>query len=89
MAQTVPLRLRVAPTANTPAPVASADMSWALWLLVPVAATALAAAWSWLRARPTPEPSTVEAMQAHSEYLDALAQTARSKDRGPHAEPGD
>lgn len=60
-------------------------VSWVLWLSVPVVATVLAALWSWLRSRPAPTPNTVESMQAHSEYLDALVQTARSKDRGPVA----
>ena len=64
-------------------------MSWAIWLAVPVVATLLAAAWTWLRARPAPPLSTAEAMVAHSAYLDALAETARSKDRGPYASPRD
>jgi hypothetical protein len=55
---------------------------WALWLAIPVAATLLAAIASWWRSRPEPTMTTVEAMQAHGEFLDALAQTARSKDRG-------
>lgn len=58
-------------------------MSWAAWLAGPVVVTVLVACWTWLRSRPARTPSTSEAMQAHSEYLDALAQTARSKDRGP------
>jgi len=57
-------------------------MGWAVWLLIPVAATLLAAIGSWLRARPKKAPSTDEAMRAHGEFLDALVQTARSKDRG-------
>ncbi|HEV7206522.1 MAG TPA: hypothetical protein VGN18_18090 [Jatrophihabitans sp.] len=61
-------------------------MSWVLWLSVPVVATVLAALWSWVRSRPAPTPNTAESMQAHSEYLDALVQTARSKDRG-HVSP--
>jgi hypothetical protein len=60
-------------------------MSWALWLLAPVTATVLAAIGSWWRSRPKRALSTDEAMRAHSDYLDALVQTARSKDRGPHA----
>lgn len=57
-------------------------MGWALWLSIPVAATVLAATGSWLRSRPKRSPSTDEAMRAHDEFLDALVQTARSKDRG-------
>jgi hypothetical protein len=58
-------------------------VGWAIWLLIPVAATMVAALASWLRARPRRAPSTDEAMRAHGEFLDALVQTARSKDRGP------
>ena len=58
-------------------------MGWAVWLLIPVAATLLAATGSWLLARPKKAPTTDEAMRAHGEFLDALAQTARSKDHGP------
>jgi hypothetical protein len=61
-------------------------VGWAVWLSIPVAATLLAAAGSWLRARPKRAPTTDEAMRAHGEFLDALAQTARSKDRGPHSD---
>jgi hypothetical protein len=57
-------------------------VGWAVWLSIPVAATLLAATGSWLRARPKRAPSTDEAVRAHDEYLDALVQTARSKDRG-------
>jgi hypothetical protein len=57
-------------------------MAWAVWLAVPVVATVLAAVWAWLRGRPARKLNTSEAVQAHSEYLDALVQTARSKDRG-------
>jgi hypothetical protein len=57
-------------------------VTWALWLAVPVVATLLAAAWTWLRARPAPPLTTTQAMEAHSAYLDALVETARSKDRG-------
>jgi hypothetical protein len=64
-------------------------MGWAVWLLVPVAATVLAAFASWLRSRPAKTPNTQQAMQAHDEFLDALVQTARSKDRGPLAPPPD
>lgn len=59
-----------------------------MWLSVPVVATVLAALWSWVRSRPAPTPNTAESMQAHSEYLDALVQTARSKDRGPASSAG-
>ncbi|MEO9139467.1 MAG: hypothetical protein ABI345_10420 [Jatrophihabitans sp.] len=64
-------------------------MSWVLWLAPPVVATVLAACWSWLRSRPKPIPSTPQSVQAHSDYLDALAQTARSKDCGLMAAPPD
>jgi hypothetical protein len=52
---------------------------------MPVVATLLAAAWAWLRSRPAAPLTTAEAMHAHGVYLDALAETARSKDRGPYA----
>jgi hypothetical protein len=64
-------------------------MSWAVWLLVPVAVTLLAALGSWLRSRPARTLDTPQAMRAHDDFLDALVQTARSKDRGPLAPPGD
>lgn len=57
-------------------------MGWAVWLSIPVAATVLAAVGSWLRSRPKKALSTDEAMRAHGDYLDALVQTARAKDRG-------
>jgi hypothetical protein len=60
-------------------------VAWMLWLAVPVALTLLAALGSWLRARPRRLPDTAEAMRRHADYLDALAQTARSRDRGPYA----
>lgn len=60
-------------------------MTWAYWLAAPVVATALASAWSWLRSRPETTPTTGQAMRQHADYLDALAETARSKDRGPFA----
>lgn len=63
-------------------------MDWVLWLAGPVVVTVLAACWTWLRGRPKPAPNTAESMQAHSDYLDALVQTARSKDHGL-AEPRD
>lgn len=62
-------------------------MGWALWLSIPVALTLLAAIVTWLRSRPVRRPTTPEAMQAHADYLDALVQTARSKDRGPLVVP--
>lgn len=68
--------------ANGPAPLPWRLMTWALWLAVPAGATLLAAAWTWLRGRPAPPPTTAQAMQAHDAYLDALAEVARSKDRG-------
>jgi hypothetical protein len=57
-------------------------VGWAVWLLTPVAATVLAALGSWLRARPKKAPTTDETMRAHGDFLDALVQTARAKDRG-------
>jgi hypothetical protein len=57
-------------------------VEWALWLAIPVAATVLAAIGSWWRSRPKRTLTTHEAMQAHDEFLRALVQTARSKDRG-------
>lgn len=63
-------------------------MTWALWLAVPVILTALAALASWWRSRPARRPKTAQAMRDHGAFLDALVQTARSKDRGPHAPPG-
>ncbi len=62
-------------------------MSWALWLAVPVVVTLLAAVATWLRSRPRRTPGTRAAVRAHGDYLDALVQTARSKDRGPYARP--
>jgi hypothetical protein len=59
-------------------------MGWAVWLLVPVAVTVLAAVGSWWRSRPKRALNTDEAMREHGDFLDALVQTARSKDRGPH-----
>jgi hypothetical protein len=73
---------RVAPTANGPPPLTSLGMSWAVWLLIPVALTTIAAIASWLRHRPPRPPDTARAMREHSDFLDALVQTARSKDRG-------
>jgi hypothetical protein len=62
-------------------------VTWALWLAVPVAVTLLVAALSWLRGRPARELTTRQAMRTHDDYLDALAQPARSRDRGPFAAP--
>jgi hypothetical protein len=64
-------------------------MAWALWLAIPVVVTVLAALGSWLRARPARALKTDESMRAHGDFLDALVQTARSKDRGPGSELGD
>jgi cytochrome c-type biogenesis protein CcmH/NrfF len=64
-------------------------MTWALWLAVPVAVTVLAAVFTWLRGRPRRTPGTRDTMRAHDDYLDALTQTARSKDRGPYSGPPD
>lgn len=67
-------------------------VAWALWLGAPVAATALAAIWSWwrgVRARGPRRVSTLDAMRAHSDYLDALAIPARNADRGQRAADDD
>jgi hypothetical protein len=64
-------------------------MTWAVWLLIPVAVTLLAAVGSWLRHRPPRPPDTARAMREHGEFLDALVQGARAKDRGPNAPSGD
>jgi hypothetical protein len=64
-------------------------MAWALWLAIPVVVTVLAALGSWLRGRPARALKTDESMRAHGDFLDALVQTARSKDRGPMGGPGD
>ncbi len=85
----VPPIARVAPTANAAHRVASAAVTWALWLALPLAVTLLVAALSWLRGRPPRELTTRQAMRAHGDYLDALAQSPRSKDRGPFAAPRD
>lgn len=57
-------------------------MGWAIWLAIPVVPTVIVAVLSWFRSRPMRTPDTVGAMRAHADYLDALAQTARSKDAG-------
>jgi hypothetical protein len=72
---------RVAPTANIAAPVASPAVAWVLWLSIPIVVTVLAALGSWLRSRPPRPPDTRRAMREHDEFLDALVQGARSKDR--------
>jgi hypothetical protein len=64
-------------------------VTWAVWLLIPVVATVLAAVGSWLRHRPARRPDAAQAMREHGEFLDALVQPARSKDRGPQAPTGD
>lgn len=64
-----------------------ACVSWMVWLLIPVAVTAVAAIVSWLHSRPDRRLKPDDAMRAHGDYLDALAQTARSKDRGPLVAP--
>ena len=57
-------------------------MAWAWWLSVPVIVTVLAALWAWVRNRPDPVPTTREGMRSHLDYLDALGQAPRSRDRG-------
>jgi hypothetical protein len=44
-----------------------------MWLSIPVVGTVLAAIASWLRSRPRRAPTTSQAMQAHDDYLAALA----------------
>jgi hypothetical protein len=48
-------------------------MAWAMWLGAPVSATLLAALWVWWRGRPQRAPTVQEAIEAHRDYLDALA----------------
>jgi cytochrome c-type biogenesis protein CcmH/NrfF len=74
---------------NSVGPVASPAVGWVLWLAVPLVVTLIAAAITWLRARPARELTTQQAMRAHGDYLDALTQAPRSKDRGPFAAPLD
>lgn len=57
-------------------------MSWALWLLLPVAGTVLAALVSWLRGRPRRTPTGRRAMRAHDDFLAALREPPRSAGRG-------
>jgi hypothetical protein len=59
-----------------------------VWLLIPVVLTVLAAVLSWWRHRPARPLDTARAMRAHEEFLDALVQTARSKDRGRPSSDG-
>lgn len=59
-------------------------MAWALWLAVPIVATVVAAVgtwWSARRSRPARRTDTVDAMQAHRDYLDALTVPARGTER--------
>ena len=62
-------------------------MGWAVWLLIPVALTTLAAVAAWLRHRPVRPPDTARAVREHSEFLDALVQGARARDRRPPGPP--
>jgi hypothetical protein len=55
-------------------------VDWAIWLLAPVVATVLAAIGSWWRSRPKRPMTTSEAMRAHGEFLDALAEATRAQD---------
>lgn len=64
-------------------------MTWAVWLLIPIAVTAVAAVGSWLRHRPARPPDTARAMREHGEFLDALVRSARARDRGPQPPAGD
>ena len=59
-------------------------MAWALWLAVPIVATVLAAVGTWWSARrscPARRSDSADAMQAHRDYLDALAVPARGTER--------
>ncbi|HVW39917.1 MAG TPA: hypothetical protein VFE40_06605 [Jatrophihabitantaceae bacterium] len=59
-------------------------MAWAFWLAAPIAATVLAAVGTWWtarRTRPAKRADTVDAMQAHRDYLDALTVPARGTER--------
>jgi uncharacterized iron-regulated membrane protein len=47
-------------------------VSWAVWLLCPVAFTALAAVVSWWRHRPARPPDMARAMSDHARFLEAL-----------------
>lgn len=60
-------------------------MAWVIWLLVPLVAPVAVALVGWVRGRPKRVPGTDEAMREHTAYLDALVQTARSRERGPYA----
>jgi hypothetical protein len=81
--------LSVAPRANAGAPVASDHVAWVWWLAPPVVATIVASIGSWLRSRPAPVPDTAEAMQAHRDYLAALANGARWSDTGASTDSRD
>ena len=60
-------------------------VAWVWWLCAPAVLPVLVAIVLWIRSRP-PKPLTTQAsMQAHLDYLDARALTARSKDRGAYA----
>ena len=69
------------------------NMTWALWLAVPIGATALAAIWVWwrgYRVRRAGRPlGTEAAVRAHSRYLDALTIPARSAARPERPDPPD
>jgi nitrate reductase gamma subunit len=52
-------------------------VTWAVWLLVPVVVTVLAALGSWWRFRPKRALAPDEAMRAHTDFLDALANRPR------------
>jgi hypothetical protein len=60
-------------------------MAWAWWLAIPVLATLAAAVATWWpahRARvASRQPDTDASMQAHRDYLDALALPARGTHR--------
>jgi hypothetical protein len=52
-------------------------VTWAVWLLIPVAVTVLAALGSWWRGRPKRAPTADEAMRAHADFLAALTNRPR------------
>ncbi|MGI8761223.1 MAG: hypothetical protein ACR2LF_08010 [Jatrophihabitantaceae bacterium] len=64
-------------------------MAWALWLSAPILATAISAMWAWWRARPRRRLDTPDAMQAHRDYLDALALGVRGRAGALAAQPRD
>jgi hypothetical protein len=49
-----------------------ADLSWAIWLAVPIVITGLASLLLWWRARPERPLRTAETISGHQAYLDAL-----------------